>query len=73
MTDTATRPGLDLAGFEQSEHDINGVRTVVLSIGAGPVLVFLHGTGTFTGVEAGGGVPPTAWSRGSRRPGRRWR
>jgi pimeloyl-ACP methyl ester carboxylesterase len=52
MTDTATRPGLDLAGFEQSEHDINGVRTVVLSIGAGPVLVFLHGTGTFTGFEA---------------------
>ena len=52
MTETTTRPGLDLTGFEQSGYDINGVKTVVLSIGEGPTLVFLHGTGTFTGFEA---------------------
>tara|TARA_R110002020_G_scaffold113518_19_gene261165 strand:- start:3066 stop:3869 length:804 start_codon:yes stop_codon:yes gene_type:complete len=52
MTETTTRPGLDLTGFEQSAYDINGVKTVVLSIGEGPTLVFLHGTGTFTGFEA---------------------
>ncbi|MGJ4888153.1 alpha/beta fold hydrolase [Bradyrhizobium sp. HKCCYLR20261] len=41
----------DLTGFIRSEYDINGVQTVVLQIGSGPPLVFLHGTGTFTGFE----------------------
>jgi pimeloyl-ACP methyl ester carboxylesterase len=40
------------AGFDRAEHDINGIRTVVHSIGSGPMLVFLHGAGTFTGFEA---------------------
>lgn len=41
----------DLSGFDRAEYDINGIRTVVLTIGSGPVLVFLHGTGTFPGFE----------------------
>jgi pimeloyl-ACP methyl ester carboxylesterase len=51
MPDVAVKPGPDLTGFARSEYDINGVKTVVQSIGSGPVLVFLHGTGTFTGFE----------------------
>ncbi|MGO4712726.1 alpha/beta fold hydrolase [Bradyrhizobium sp. 2TAF24] len=43
--------GPDMTGFTRSNHDINGVTTVVHSIGSGPVIVFLHGTGTFTGFE----------------------
>jgi pimeloyl-ACP methyl ester carboxylesterase len=39
----------DMTGFTRDEHVINGVKTVVYSIGSGPDLVFLHGTGTFTG------------------------
>lgn len=31
---------------------VNGISTAVLTIGTGPDLVFLHGTGTFTGFEA---------------------
>ncbi|MET3964773.1 MULTISPECIES: alpha/beta fold hydrolase [Bradyrhizobium] len=50
MLDTV-KPSPDLTGFSRAEHTINGVRTVVHSIGSGPVLVFLHGTGTFTGFE----------------------
>jgi pimeloyl-ACP methyl ester carboxylesterase len=49
MPDAALLP--DLTGFIRSEYDINGVRTVVHTIGTGPALVFLHGTGTFTGFE----------------------
>ena len=49
MHDVSVEPASDLAGFTRSEYDINGVKTVVQSIGSGPVLVFLHGTGTFTG------------------------
>jgi pimeloyl-ACP methyl ester carboxylesterase len=45
----------DMTGFARAEYDINGIRTVVHSIGSGPVLVFLHGTGTFTGFEAARG------------------
>jgi pimeloyl-ACP methyl ester carboxylesterase len=52
MTITSAKPAMSMAGFDRAEHDINGVRTVVHSIGSGPVLVFLHGTGTFTGFEA---------------------
>jgi len=51
MPDVRVKPGSDLTGFTRSEYDINGVKTVVQSIGSGPVLVFLHGTGTFTGFE----------------------
>jgi pimeloyl-ACP methyl ester carboxylesterase len=51
MPDASVKPGSDLSGFTRSEYDINGVRTVVQSIGSGPVLVFLHGTGTFTGFD----------------------
>ena len=50
MLDTV-KPSPDLTGFSRAEHTINGVRTVVHGIGSGPVLVFLHGTGTFTGFE----------------------
>lgn len=51
MHDTSRKPAVDLAGFTRAEYDINGVKTVVHSIGTGPALVFLHGTGTFTGFE----------------------
>ena len=51
MPDVVKKPASDPAGFTRSEYDINGVKTVVQSIGSGPVLVFLHGTGTFTGFE----------------------
>jgi pimeloyl-ACP methyl ester carboxylesterase/quercetin dioxygenase-like cupin family protein len=44
-----------MTGFVRAEYDINGVKTVVHSIGNGPELVFLHGTGTFTGFEAARG------------------
>lgn len=50
MLDTV-RPSPDLTGFSRAEYTINGVRTVVHSIGSGAPLVFLHGTGTFTGFE----------------------
>ena len=50
MPDTP-KPSPDLTGFSRAEYTINGVRTVVHSIGSGPALVFLHGTGTFTGFE----------------------
>src|ERR1700730_18542018 len=49
MHDVSVEPASDLAGFARSEYDINGVKTVVQSIGSGPVLVFLHGQATFTG------------------------
>jgi pimeloyl-ACP methyl ester carboxylesterase len=52
MTATMEKPIVDMRGFERTEHDVNGIRTVVHSIGAGPPLMFLHGTGTFTGFEA---------------------
>lgn len=48
---TSTRAAPSMAGFERTEHDVGGVRTVVHSIGSGPPLVYLHGTGTFTGFE----------------------
>lgn len=38
-------------GFERTEHDIGGVRTVVHAIGSGRPLLFLHGAGTFPGFE----------------------
>jgi pimeloyl-ACP methyl ester carboxylesterase len=51
----SAKPIGGLAGFERSEYDINGIRTAVLSIGSGPALVFLHGTGTFTGFDVARG------------------
>jgi pimeloyl-ACP methyl ester carboxylesterase len=41
----------DMTEFDRSQYEINGVRTVVQTIGSGPALVFLHGAGTFTGFE----------------------
>ena len=55
MNEMTRKPIVDMAGFDRAEYDINGVRTVVHSIGAGPLLVFLHGTGTFTGFDAARG------------------
>jgi pimeloyl-ACP methyl ester carboxylesterase len=51
MNYIAAKSPVDMTAFERNEYDINGLPTVVLSIGSGPVLVFLHGTGTFTGFE----------------------
>ncbi|WP_315833240.1 alpha/beta hydrolase [Bradyrhizobium prioriisuperbiae] len=51
MTAVAANPTTDMTGFERAEYTINGINTVVHSIGRGPELVFLHGTGTFTGFE----------------------
>lgn len=51
MLDAAVKPSPDLTGFTRAEYEINGVSTVVHTIGSGPALVFLHGTGTFTGFE----------------------
>jgi pimeloyl-ACP methyl ester carboxylesterase len=59
MNETPRKPIVDMAGFERAEYDINGIRTVVHSIGSGPALVFLHGTGTFTGFEAARGWAKT--------------
>lgn len=47
----STKQSPDLSGFSRAEYDVNGVRVVVHTIGSGPPLVFLHGTGTFTGFE----------------------
>jgi pimeloyl-ACP methyl ester carboxylesterase len=38
-------------GFKRDVVAVNGIDTVVYSIGEGPPLVFLHGAGTFTGFE----------------------
>ena len=40
-----------MTGFARAEHDVDGVKIVVYTIGQGPEFVFLHGTGTFTGFE----------------------
>jgi len=42
-----TKQALD--GFERQEIEINGIATVVYSAGTGDPLVYLHGSGTFTG------------------------
>jgi len=51
MNDGSAKPASDMAGFFRAEYDINGVKTVIHTIGSGPELVFLHGAGTFTGFE----------------------
>lgn len=48
MNDVSANPA-DMTGFARAEYDINGIKTVVYSIGSGPEFVFMHGTGTFTG------------------------
>lgn len=42
-------PAMD--GFERTELDIGGVRTVIHAIGSGRPLIFLHGAGTFPGFD----------------------
>jgi pimeloyl-ACP methyl ester carboxylesterase len=37
--------------FSREEYDVNGTKVVALTAGRGPVLVFLHGTGTFPGFD----------------------
>jgi pimeloyl-ACP methyl ester carboxylesterase/uncharacterized cupin superfamily protein len=49
MNDVGAKSAADMTGFARAEYDINGVSTVVYSIGSGREFVFLHGTGTFTG------------------------
>jgi hypothetical protein len=56
MSETDAKPAVDMTGFARAEFDINGVKTVVHSIGSGPEFVFLHGTGTFTGFEFARGL-----------------
>jgi pimeloyl-ACP methyl ester carboxylesterase len=52
---TVAAPMTKTEDFTRAEYDINGIKTVVQSIGSGPPLVFLHGTGTFTGFEVARG------------------
>ncbi|QDL91484.1 alpha/beta fold hydrolase [Paroceanicella profunda] len=51
MTDRSTPPLPGLAGFTRHSRVIGGIDTVWHEAGDGPPLVFLHGTGTFTGFE----------------------
>jgi pimeloyl-ACP methyl ester carboxylesterase len=51
MTVASEKSVTDMSGFARASYDINGVDIVVHSIGSGPALVFLHGTGTFTGFD----------------------
>jgi pimeloyl-ACP methyl ester carboxylesterase len=37
--------------FAQRTLDVNGVKTVVQTLGSGPPLVFFHGAGTVTGFD----------------------
>ncbi len=55
MNTDIAMPATTLDGFERKDHIVNGIRTAVLTIGSGPDLVFLHGTGTFTGFEVARG------------------
>src|ERR1700674_5022763 len=40
-----------MAKFEREVHTVNGVKTVLLTAGRGPPLVFLHGAGTWHGFD----------------------
>ncbi len=51
VSDVDAKPAVDMTGFARAEYDINGVNTVVHSIGSGSEFIFLHGAGTFTGFE----------------------
>jgi pimeloyl-ACP methyl ester carboxylesterase len=48
---TPLKKDIGIEGFERTELCINGVKTVVYTIGHGEPIVFLHGGGTFTGFE----------------------
>ena len=51
-------PAMD--GFDRAEFDVNGIRTVVYSVGVGEPFVFLHGAGTFPGFEFAKRIAPSA-------------
>ena len=38
-------------GFERTELDVNGIRTVIYSAGSGRPVMFWHGAGTFHGID----------------------
>ena len=49
MTWSPRSASADIADFERSDHIVRGIPIVVLAIGRGSPLVFLHGAGTFPG------------------------
>ncbi|MBR1269693.1 alpha/beta hydrolase [Bradyrhizobium sp. AUGA SZCCT0222] len=49
MASVLDRTKQALEGFQRQEIDINGITTVVYSAGIGEPMVYLHGSGTFTG------------------------
>jgi pimeloyl-ACP methyl ester carboxylesterase len=49
MTSVLDRTKATLDGFERREVDISDIKTVVYSAGTGDPIVYLHGSGTFTG------------------------
>ena len=51
MASVLERTKQTLDGFERQEILISGIKTVVYSAGKGDPLVYLHGSGTFTGFE----------------------
>lgn len=51
MTDPIERGTKPPQGFDRDEYTVNGVRTVVYSAGKGNPVVYLHGAGTFTGID----------------------
>jgi len=59
MNDVNVKSAASMAGFARAEHDFDGVKVVIYSIGRGPEFVFLHGTGTFTGFEFARALAPT--------------
>lgn len=40
-----------ISSFKKEHYTVNGTQVVALTAGSGPVLVFLHGTGTFPGFD----------------------
>lgn len=48
---SAAHPAYSTAGFQRSVVRVDGVSSVVYAIGAGPVVVYFHGGGTFHGFE----------------------
>ncbi|MGH8246216.1 MAG: alpha/beta fold hydrolase [Gammaproteobacteria bacterium] len=51
MEENSARGGKPPKGFERNEYRVNGVRTVVYSAGDGSPVVYLHGAGTFSGID----------------------
>jgi len=50
-TVSAAYPAYSTAGFQRSVIRVGGVASVVYAIGAGPVVVYFHGGGTYHGFE----------------------